>query len=124
MNSVHSNLKSLYSTYRITYENVGNCVEYLFTCIHPTSVQLYDIQVEVPEKERSSWSKCPFSSASLTMVSYFILSETSPIDVVTIFECCLIFPVTFFSQDLQMFGVVPLMTSKGAQGTESRGLAC
>ena len=67
LNPNQSNLNSLYSTYRITYENVGNQVEYLSLLVYILSVQLYGIQVEVPEKRWNSWSKCPFSPSSLTI---------------------------------------------------------
>ena len=76
INPTQSNLNSLHSIYRITYENVGNQVEYLLLA-YILSVQLYDIQVEVPEKRWGSWSKCPFSPPSLTIGALLYIARNN-----------------------------------------------
>ena len=77
LNPTQSNLNSLYSTYRITYENVGNQMEYLLL-VYILSVQLYDIQVEVSEKGWGSWSKCPFSPSSLAIGAVLYIARNKP----------------------------------------------
>ena len=43
LNLNQSNFNSLYSPNGITYENIGNQVEYIFTCIHAECITVWQI---------------------------------------------------------------------------------
>ena len=61
-----------------------------------------------------SWSKHSFSSASLVLVSYYLLPETRPHDVVSMHECCTFF-LFMLSMSCKCSLFALLMTSKEGQ---------
>ena len=61
-----------------------------------------------------SWSKHPFSSASLVLVSYYLLPETRQHDVVSMHECCTFF-LFMLSMSCKCSLFALLMTSKEGQ---------
>ena len=95
LNPTRSNLNSLHSTYRITYENVGNQVEYLFTCIHPKCTTIWHTCESAGEGVGHLEQLVPFRPHRELLGPYFILLETSPNDVVAMFECYPRFPCYF-----------------------------
>ena len=77
-------------TYEITYENVGNQVEYILL-VYILSVQLYDVQVEVAEKRWGSWRKCPFSPSSLIVGALLYIARNN-----SKWSCCNVWMLTYF----------------------------
>ena len=121
LNRTRSNFNSLISTYRITYENVGNHLEYLSTCIHPKFSNVWHSGGSARERVGQLEQMSLFA----LIVNYWFrtLYYNTP-DQMMLLQCLNVTPflLLLFSQTLQIFAIS--MTSNGMQGTESRGLAC
>ena len=70
-------------------------MKYLFTCILSVAYNCMTYRWKCRRRGGAAGANAPFRPHRSLLVSYFILSETSPNHVAAMFECCPIFLLSF-----------------------------